>query len=194
MSSVYYFLADSRFPKACDLQDYSIGLCSTTIDQTTNVCSMDSSSSYNPWFSISEYCAASEYPKCICQGALACGPFVNRKTAFDAIEDKILAISIVGPIYQRISTNVLIGFSIALCLLILSRFNKNSLMVQQHSAADKEKEYESTIRALSQKVKKQLKIINKLEMSHALTLGGSATPSAAGQSPTVGTKRFLLSP
>jgi len=178
VSSVYYFLADKGFPRNCLLQDGEADLCGgTAVDATTNTCIIDHTNPLSPWFSNPERCAQGAYPKCICGGTLACGAFVDYSKAFDAIQSFILRGPIVRRIYQRVVNNPIIGFAIALCFLLLARFTRNSLVVQQHASTDKEREYESTIRALSIKIKKQMKVISKLEMSHALI----ASPTAAGK-------------
>jgi hypothetical protein len=52
VTSVYYFLANRGFPKACSRQDDAVGLCASgSYDEGTRTCTLDARSRFYDWFS-----------------------------------------------------------------------------------------------------------------------------------------------
>lgn len=187
VSGVYYFMTNTRFPKDCSLQDATTRLCGSSA-VVSDVCpSPDSTNSFYDWFATasgrSDYGdkACSAYPACVCQGGMACGPFSDVSSAYSAISRQISRLSMVGAIYDQLTTNVLITFSLFVAGLLLAYFRQNTIRVQTTAIADKEREFESSLHALQLKVKKQAKTIQKLEASSGLIAPLSPKSPAAGR-------------
>lgn len=105
--SIVFFLSTKTFPKACDIQDNSVGICLHPVNEN-GVCEVSSSSSYfigegNATLGAGTLICDNAnpinkeflYPQCICYGDLACGAFIYSIDALKPFKDFVFSSSFV---------------------------------------------------------------------------------------------------
>jgi hypothetical protein len=168
-SSVYYFITNHHFPKSCDKQDDAIQLCASAV--VDGVCALSPANPWYDWFATnagrSDYggAACSAYPRCICSGDMACGPFAHDTSVYNALKDMAYSVTVFGKIFYQLTTNALISFGLFVAAVLLVHFRQNTIRVQSSANAEREKEFEASLRSMQVKVKRQAKTIQKLEAS-----------------------------
>jgi len=161
--AILFFLSSRSFAKTCSVQDNKINLClSSTLNEITNTCELDSSSKYYNYFSTSGRCSTG-YPACICEGEMACGPFINDITAFVNFTEAISQTFILSTIWDIMFSYSYGPWILVVLLYVFSRMLYNDYIVYRNSAGEREKSMETNILALEAEKAKQEKLIKKLK-------------------------------
>ena len=175
--SAVYFLSRETFPKSCDIQDADIGLCSADLTDD-DTCTLNPNSNYYSLYNDAAYCEEG-YPACICQ--YPCGPFVNERNAFAPFRKTLQGTIVVGVVWDYIFKNSYGAWFLAGFFYILFRMRGNTVKINSQGYSEKERSLETHITALENEKKKHEKLINRLKLLDAPTIG--APPEVNGVAP-----------
>jgi len=160
-----YFYQVKTFPKNCDIQDNSMGICTDAL--VNDVCTVSSSSDYFTAFSSdgdsNTLCVGSSlaYPKCICEEA--CGPFVASSYNLVPLRQAVSNFTVLEYLWVILLENPFGAWFLVLCLFAAAATRKNTIKVTLASADNKVRNLETHIASLEVEKKKNAKLISKLK-------------------------------
>lgn len=161
--SAVYFISSRTFPKNCDIQDDSVGLCSGDIDADTHVCSDINSNS--PFFST--YGLSVDYPATFCVSS--CGPFVSELSGLSAFKRTIFKVEFIRGLWTAVlDYPYILGFLLVMLCIALAQRN-NTLLVQRSVSMSRERELEAHVLGLQAKITLQAKKLNKFKAVQGTT-------------------------
>ena len=141
-----FFLLSSTFPKSCDIQDDTVGLCKSMVYPQNNTCITDPSSLFYPLY------GHSNYPANIC--ANSCGPFVQTRSNLDPLKNYFFYnAETIQTIYGLIIFPYL-AWVLVFVFLIGLALQLNTIKVQNKATEAKSRETQSLIQDLE--IKKEL--------------------------------------
>ena len=134
-----FFLTSKSMPKVCDIQDNFYQLCvSGTIFQ--EICTLNPES---PYYKLKDANSTSintdlcfntfdeHYPRCLCGGSLACGPFVREDDAFSPLRAFINYNQYLEGAWTHIISESYIAWPIVFGLVVLIMFKRNTTSVER---------------------------------------------------------------
>ena len=133
------------------MQDAGVGLCADAV--SNKVCTLKSSSAKYSYFSQQANCQE-KYPKCVCDGALACGPFTQISSGYAKVTEW-LASGVVLPALYSGGNSVMLLWIVLIWLLLRGSLNGNTLHLIRDVNESKEQEYKSIVQALEKKIRIQ---------------------------------------
>ncbi|GLD92348.1 hypothetical protein PINS_up000881 [Pythium insidiosum] len=74
---------------------------------------------------------ADGYPKCLCSGPLACGPFIASTNGYAPLMHVIASTHFVSACYSMLVSNSTIAWGLAGVVLLMLMLLRNSLKVQE---------------------------------------------------------------
>lgn len=155
------FLSQHTFAKSCSKQDNFIGLCTDDVDETTNLCTMDTSSTYYDYFSDSTNCAEG-YPACVCE--FSCGAFMEYSNAFQSIRSMLYSFVSLKSLWQYVIAPSYFAWWLVGFFYVFTRLRKNTIAVADATFAEAERGYVTQIMALENEKKQHTKMINRLKL------------------------------
>ena len=153
-----YFLNTETLPKSCSIQDTSIGLCTSTLS-SNNTCVLDASSDYYKGTNQSTICGNAGYPKCICEGDLACGPFTTDQSALAPIRHFIYKLEPLKIFYEIFFVTSYGAWFLVIAALTIISLRRNTLKVDGAHFKDIEIERNLRIKVLEAENAKSKKTI-----------------------------------
>ncbi|TMW65418.1 hypothetical protein Poli38472_008060 [Pythium oligandrum] len=161
LAFTHFFLSSSRLPKACELQDTTLDasqgdapLCAPkSYVNGTEQCVIDSSNPSSSYFTDSARECQEGYPKCICSGSRACGPFVKLRNGYSPLILSLVSVQFVSACYSLVLANPIITWGFVGLAILVGFFMRNSLRVSAIVAAAREHEMTVTFASLHSKIK-----------------------------------------
>jgi len=156
LPAAMYFLSTKTFPKECSIQDHYVGLCSSTVSSTTNLCTTDSSSEFYTLYGPT----SGQYPKTLCENA--CGPFTSMSNNLEPFKYKLYGYQILEWIWKLAFELPYLPW-VSIVILTTTAFlsdNTTTTMKQAHEI--KNRAIESTIETLENDKRKQEKVLTRL--------------------------------
>ena len=130
--SIYFFFSTQSFPKNCEYQDDSIGLCANNTIAPFTTCPLNKDSEYYSYLmnQNGNNCNTSYYPGCICAGIQSCGPFVTSSTTNfqNGIVTLLTFNSFAKFIYEHLILNALFYLTLLIIAGLMLKFRANSMI------------------------------------------------------------------
>jgi len=159
-----FFLNAENLPKSCDVQDRSIGLCSSALSSNFT-CILDESSEYFKGNNQSTICGNKGYPKCICEDKLACGPFVRDLSALSPIRQYLYEFEPLKILYEVFFVTSYGTWFLLIAALTIISLRKNTLKVNTDHFNDTEGEKNLRIKVLEAENAKSKKSIARYKLA-----------------------------
>lgn len=158
--STCFFLATRTFPKLCEIQDRSVGLCTDEVDVATELCSLDENSPYYDLYSDESYCAEG-YPLCLCSEEAICGPFVDEYAAIDPLRRYAKSYPSVAMIWYLVMEGSAVAWLCLVVAVLSLSFRTNSYSITEDAKAATERKLFEQVDSLTKNIQKQNKIISR---------------------------------
>mmetsp|Transcript_4778 Transcript_4778/g.9008 ORF Transcript_4778/g.9008 Transcript_4778/m.9008 type:complete len:814 (+) Transcript_4778:117-2558(+) len=161
LPAMILFLSQHTFAKDCSKQDDFIDLCTDAVDESTNLCTLDTTSVHYDYFSNTDNCPEG-YPACVC--LYRCGAFVDLSNAFQSLRSAMYKFSSVKAIWQNVIAPSYFAWWLVGFFYVFSRLRKNTIAVTGATYAESERGYEAQIMSLENEKKQHTKLINRLKL------------------------------
>lgn len=129
MASTIIFLNTETYPKNCNIQDEFVNLCSSAVNEITNICTINENSLYAISYK------DQEYPKIICEEK--CGPFVGVDMGLTPFLDYIYSFSGLGFIWNSLFTYPYFTWFLIIFLLVYINLSSNSAETYETASVGK---------------------------------------------------------
>lgn len=154
---MHTFLLNTHLPKTCALQDdlgdqYASLCIPNTFDLSTQLCTVNASHPMTTYMALD---CQGQYPKCICAGTKACGPFLSFKSGYDALNQYLGTINWLNVIYILMTQSVMAMWILFLAVTVLFFFRRNTLNVVRFVSSEQSEEFMNEIETLRKKIAAQ---------------------------------------
>ena len=137
-----FFLTSRSMPKICEYQDESLRACSGSL--TNNTCAINPPSRFYQFRNINETATNTglcfntlsmdtSYPRCICEGELACGPFIRDADALRSFKAFVTQNYYVDQLWKYTLSETYCAWPIALLLFCIILLKINTIKTDRIS-------------------------------------------------------------